>query len=131
MIFKKTQIYRTFFFFDNFTQKGSPEVPSVLSVHSSFISQAQLSLISSIVLSYPIHSSFISEAQLLHILCTGYKRGVWDKKELCWGKTSGLPEEYMYGKSECMKIIIGCNHFYGGYCFKRDFKGILRYFKVF
>ena len=38
----------------------------------------------------------------------------------------------MYGKSECMKIIIGCNHFYGGYCLKRDFKGILsilRYFR--
>ena len=124
----------SYFFFNKFFDKcpqGSPEVPSVLSVHRSFISQAQLSLISSIVLSYPIHSSFISEAQLLHILCTGYKRGVWDKKELCWGKTSGLPEEYMYGKSECMKIIIGCNHFYGGYCLKRDFKGILRYFKVF
>ena len=85
----------------------------------------------STALSYLNYSPFLLEAQVLHILCTGYKRGVCDKKELCWGKTSRLPEEYMYGKSECMKIIIGCNHFYGGYCLKRDFKGILRYFKVF
>ena len=33
--------------------------------------------------------SFLSEAQLLHILCTGYERVVWDKKELCWDKTIG------------------------------------------
>merc|ERR1711954_396427 len=86
--------YLLYFFFHNLTHKcpqGSPEFPNVLSVNSSHLSQAQHSLISSIALSYPKHSSFISEAQLLHILCIGYKRAVWDKKELCWEKTSGLP----------------------------------------
>ena len=83
----------------------SPEVPSVLSVHSSFISQAQLSLISSIALSYPKHSSFISEAQLLYILSAGYKRAVWDNKELCWDKTVGVHEDHFRPKSYLWWIL--------------------------
>ena len=76
-----------------------PEAPTVLSVHSSFLSQTQLSLIpctalcypghrsalSCTALCYPKHSSYISSAPDIKELCVRYERAVQDKKELCLG----------------------------------------------
>ena len=58
-----------------------PEAPTVLSMSKSFIniSNTAFSYLRT-ALSYQKDSAFLSEAQLLHILCTGYKRAVWDKK---------------------------------------------------
>ena len=46
-----------------------PEAPTVLYMHSSFLSQAQLSFIPNTALSYPKHSSCITCAQDIKELC--------------------------------------------------------------